>query len=171
MHWNQKRVGGFVAALMLLAVAATVLLATPVAADSVTLPQNETFAVSNDTESLRVVAENMSGDLTTTVYDATNSSSLVEVTNGTLNSSKTTDSYTFSVIDAENVTHYKLSVDGPGAESVVLEKLEAISGGGGAMLPGGDALAGMSPLEAGGALAIILAVAYLVVSNRSRRYG
>lgn len=159
MQLNSNHLGIGVASLVLLALVGA-LLATPVAAETVALPQNETFSVSNDTQELRAVGENASGELTVTVYNATNSSDLVEVTNGTLNATDAnggTDTFSFAAIDAANVTQYKLSVDGTaGIELLELEKVQVISGGGG-LLPTDSEIMGVPVVvAAGGGLSILV---------------
>lgn len=99
-----------------------------------TLPANETFAVDNDTEELRAIVENTNGTLDVTVYNATGDTR-TEVATGTVTAdgADATDTYSFTAIDAANVSEYELEVTGDGAERVQIEMVGVVSGGGGFM--------------------------------------
>lgn len=133
-----KALTGGLVALTIVAVLATMAVG-PVAAETVALPQNETFDVDNETEAIRAVADNASGELTVDVYDVNaTSGNETHIKDGTLNATDAaggTDTYRFEAIP-ENASQIKLSVDGDGVavESLALEKVQIVGGGG--MLPG-----------------------------------
>lgn len=115
------------------------------------LPQEQTFSVDNDTESVRAVAINTSGPLNVSVYAVYDNGTEDLVDSGTLDTSDSTDdaaTFAYRIADAETDHDYRVNVsaetDGVTAESVEIEKLQAMSGGGG--LLGGAAGGGNLPV-------------------------
>lgn len=128
-----------VALLALLAVSAGGAMAlsmTNVTSDD--MPVEDTFSVDNDTELLRVSAENLSADTAdVTVYGIDSDGNESQEATATLNTSSTTsDTYEYSSIDTTLYTDYRVTVNSTGgADQIIISKLEEVtSSGGGAIL-------------------------------------
>ncbi|WP_335999364.1 hypothetical protein [Halorientalis halophila] len=127
--------------------------------ESAEIPQEETFSVDNDTESVRAVAINTSGTLNVSVYTVDENGTETLVSSGTLNTSAVSgdsDIFAYQIPDSETDVQYRVNVSaetqGAGAETVEIEKLQAMSGGG--LLPGG-AGSGDLPIYVGGLLLVV----------------
>lgn len=140
------------------------------AVDNPELPYSENVSVNEDTESLRVLAENIGGDGTADVhfYEVNTSGENRTTTlanSGVLNTSGDgTDSYEFLALDTTNVSTYEVVVENASSvASLTIEKLQVVSGGG-ALL---DDAPTASPVVLGGVgVVVLIAVGGAVVTRR-----
>ena len=128
------------------------------AVDNPSMPYSENVTADSDTTSIKVTATNVTNTSTTpasvTVFEVPDDGTETPVASGTLNTSASeTDSYSFAVPDISdgNTTDYRVEVSGDGAESLIVEKIGVLGGGGG--LLGG----GLDSTTLGG-LALVLVV-------------
>lgn len=142
-------------------------------AQTVALPQEETFAVGNDTEALRASAENITGDETLDVeiygIDTDGNETDSPLDTGELNTSAadvTADTYRYEDLDPQTYPEYKVTVNGDGAEWVEIEKLESFGGGGGLLPSDGFGNVGQTTMMAAGIVLLALLVGGLVVLGR-----
>jgi hypothetical protein len=124
------------------------------------MPLNQTFDVSNDTESLNVIAENVTNDTASlTVFGVDDAGNLTEVSTASITTDAAngtyTDSFTYSGLNASKYGSYKLSLAGDGADTVEMYALRR-DGGGGAGFLGGGGLGGLPATELAGAGLVIL---------------
>lgn len=100
--------------------------------ESADMPVNETVTPDEDTESLRVLAENVTNDTAdVTVFEIDNGTE-TEVDTGTLDTSgtdTTTDTYEYSEINTS--LEYRVLVEGDGADMIDVAKVQVVSAGGG----------------------------------------
>lgn len=140
-----------------------------VAAQSVALPQEKTFSVDNQTEALRVSAENISANsdgfnaLDVEVFGVDSGGNETSVDTGEVNttgSGTTADVFRFESIDPQTYPSYRVNVTGAGAEFLEIDKIQAVTGGGG-FIPSGS-IGGVSYVQAAGIGAILLLIGGLI---------
>ena len=114
---------------------------------------NKTVSVDADTDGLQVVAENITNDTATvTIYGIADGNE-TQVTNTTLNTStETTDTYRYLAVNHTKYPDYRIHVDGDGAAQLEINKLQAVSGGGGFI----DGVPSTSPRLAGIILLVVI---------------
>jgi len=175
-----KSIMTLAAALALFGLAAGTVSAVTVTDWNGTNDVSDTFDVSNDTESLRVTAENITNDAAdVTVYGVENGTE-TEVDNGTVTTDESPDGtsptptpvytsqYSYDVSDGQYDT-YKVVVSGDGADSLSIAKVNVVTGaaGGGGILSGGI-LGGVPTIELiAGALVAVVVGAAAVVQRRA----
>lgn len=179
MHDYTKSIMMLAAALALFGLAAGTVSAATVTDWNGTNDITDTFEVSNDTESLRVTAENVTNDSAdVTVYGVENGTE-TEVANGTVTTDESPDGssptptpvytaqYTYDLSQSDYDT-YKVVVSGDGADSLSIAKVNVVTGsaGGGGVIPGG--LGGVPTIElVAGALVLAVVGAAAVVQRRA----
>jgi len=175
-----KSIMAVAAALALFGLAAGTVSAVTVTDWNGTNDITDTFDVTNDTESLRVTAENVTNDSAdVTVYGVENGTE-TEVDNGTVTTDESPDGstptptpvytaqYTYDLSQSDYDT-YKVVVSGDGADSLSIAKVNVVTGaaGGGGILPGGM-LGGLPMIElVAGALVVAVVGAAAVVQRRA----
>jgi len=145
------------------------------AVDNPEMPYSQNVTVDNDTEKIRVLAENIDGDTASvTVSEVENHSSTgpngtrstTQVATGTLDTStSTTDTYTFAAVDPANVSTYQIDVDGTSSmASLEVERLVAVGAGG--MVGGSGSLFGdMSETTLGGIALLAVVFGWAVMRD------
>jgi len=173
MHDYTKSIMMLAAALALLGLAAGTVSAATVTDWNGSDAVNDTFDVSNDTESVRVTAENITNDqATVTVYGVENGTE-TQVATSTISTDATNGTYTTQYdydVNTANYTTYRVSVTGDGADSIALAKVNVVTGaaGGGGGLPGAGVLGGVPMVEwVAGALVVAAVGAAAVVQRRA----
>ena len=142
MHDITKSILVVSAALALLAVGIGAASAVTVNSWNGTNPVNDTFTVDNQTESLRVYAENVTesanspmteGSVDAFVWGIENGTVQTEVANATLTTNQTAGTYSqmWEYSQLSSYDQYKVNVTGPGAEQVAVSRVDVIYGAGG----------------------------------------
>lgn len=134
-----KTAKAFVALLATVALVSVASVGMVGAVDNPEIPFSENVSVDNDTESIRVLAENIENE-TADVYfyevnTTTDNRTETLANSGQLNTSGDgTDSLTFSNLDTANFSTYEVVVNGTESiASLTVEKLQVVSGGGGVL--------------------------------------
>jgi len=172
MHDYTKSIMMLAAALALFGLAAGTVSAATVTDWNGSQPVNDTFSVDNQTESVRVTAENITNDqATVTVYGVENGTE-TQVASTTISTDATNGTYTTQYdyeVDTANYTTYKVSVSGDGADSLSLAKVNVVTGAaGGGGLPGTGVLSSVPMVEVvAGALVLVAVGAAAVVQRRA----
>ncbi|QSG06083.1 hypothetical protein [Halapricum desulfuricans] len=144
--------GKLLTALAVVALLASV--AIPAAALTGTMVDQE-VQVSDDTQSIQVVAENITNDTADVAINETLDGETTEVFTATLNTSTDSmDSVEFSDLNAS--AEYRVLVDGDGADSINVEKIEAIEATG----PAGTGIADLDGTQQA-ALTVLAAFFFL----------
>ncbi|QSG05309.1 hypothetical protein [Halapricum desulfuricans] len=128
--------------------------------NSTDMPINETVTPDSETESLQVIAENVTnGTADVTILEISNGSE-TQVDTGTLDTSATdttTDIYEFSQVNTS--LEYRVLVEGDGADMIDVAKVQVVSAGGGGSsdLVGDVSLGDLSETQLG-IVAVVLAL-------------
>jgi len=131
------------------------------------MPVNETVTPDTDTETLRVIGENVTnGTASITVFEIDNGTE-TQVGTGTLDTSTagtTMDSYDFNAVNSS--LEYRVLVEGDGADMIAVNKVNVVAAGGGGGGGGGLPNPGDIPLKnAAAVLVAVLAAAGAVAYN------
>jgi hypothetical protein len=133
---------------------------------SADMPVNETVTPDDDTETLRVIGENVTnGTADVTVYELQNGSE-TQVGTGTLDTSATdttTDSYDFDAVNTSR--DYRVLVEGDGADMIAVNKVNVVAAGGGGGGGGGLLSGDLSLKNAAAVLVVVLALVGAVAYN------
>jgi len=170
MHDYTKSIMMLAAALALFGLAAGTVSAATVTDWNGSDPVNDTFSVDNQTESVRVTAENITNDqATVTVYGVENGTE-TQVATSTISTDATNGTYTTQYdyeVDPANYTTYKVSVSGDGADSLALAKVNVVTGAaGGGGLPGTGVISGVPMIEVVAGVLVLVAVGAAGVVQR-----
>lgn len=112
-----------------LAVGTAAATVTPTAGNTLA---DKTFGASNSTEGLQVVAEGTNGTLNVAVYGINSSGSEIHIENSSLSAAAgSTSTYEYRDINSTKYPEYRVLVEGDGADSLTVAKLEQVTGGGG----------------------------------------
>ncbi|QSG08880.1 hypothetical protein [Halapricum desulfuricans] len=135
--------------------------------NSTDMPINETVTPDSETESLQVIAENVTNETASvTVYEIDNGTE-TQVGTGTLNTtSTTTDVYEYSQINTS--LEYRVLVEGDGADMIDVAKVQVVSAGGGGS---GDLLGSVSMPALPGDSTTILGLALALIGGGGLAYG
>ncbi|MHB9288123.1 hypothetical protein ACKVMT_13920 [Halobacteriales archaeon Cl-PHB] len=124
------------------------------AATNTTTLGNKTLDVDEDTEGVRVLVENTTGNLTAYVYGVDGDGNETEVANGTLYApgDNETDTYEYRNINSTKYPEYRVEVTGEAVETLEIAKLQVVTGATGGILPSG------ATAPAAGALGVFVLV-------------
>lgn len=122
---------------------------------------NKTVSVDADTESLRIIGENITnGTAAVTVAGVNSTGAETQVSTGTLDTSAsgtTTDTVTVSGVNSTKYPEYRVLVEGDAAgDTVTVNKVQVVQSGGGGLLGTGGMSTGTLVLAAGAAGAVFL---------------
>ena len=98
---------------------------------------NQTVSVGEDTDGLRVLAENTTGELNVTVSGIDADGNETQVATGTLNATSgpnATDTYEYRNVNATLYPDYLVTVTGDAAETLDVTKLQVVQPGGGGLI-------------------------------------
>ena len=127
------------------------------------MPVNETVTPDDDTETLRVIGENVTnGTADVTVYEIQNGSES-QVGTGTLDTSTagtTLDSYDFNAVNTSR--DYRVLVEGDGADMIAVNKVNVVAAGAGG---GGGGLPGAAPAWQYAVAAVVIGTVAMVASK------
>lgn len=113
--------------LVLTVTAAGGLAAGQTSAEDTNVTRNETFAITNETESLRITAENSSDVLDVTITGIDSAGNETELINGTINATKnTTGTYTYSALNMTEYPDYRVSVSSADPTNTTVDYLEVV---------------------------------------------
>jgi hypothetical protein len=158
----RKQLLGTFAAVALLALTLTAAGAVTIDAWDGTDPITENVTVSEDTETIRVLAENVTNDsASVTVSGIDADGNLTQVATGTLTTDETngtyTDTFEYSSVNASKYGEYRVEVTGDGADTVEIVQTGVLSGGSG--LIGGVGIP-QNELIAAGIVGVVLVGGY-----------
>jgi len=136
MHNITKGILALATALVLVSVGIGAASAVDVSSWNGTENVTDTFTVTNDTEELRVTAENVTNDSATVVVTGiADDGTETQVTTGTVTTDAAngtyTDTYSYTNIAPSSYTEYRVEVSGDGADSLSVVKIGVTSGGAG----------------------------------------
>jgi hypothetical protein len=122
---------------------------------------NKTVSVDADTESLRIIGENITnGTAAVTVAGVNSTGAETQVASGTLDTSTagtTTDTVTVSGVNSTKYPDYRVVVMGDAAgDTVSVNKVQVVDAGAGGLLGAGGMSTGTLVLAAGAAAALFL---------------
>lgn len=129
------------------------------------MPINETVSPTEDTESIRVIGQNITNGTADVFLFEIENGNETQVSTGTLNtsdSSVTSDTFEYSMVNTS--LEYRVHVEGDGAELLDIAKVNVVSAGGGGGF--GSSLSAVPKEAVIGVLLALIIAGGVVVSRR-----